>query len=98
MAELNKLPSKFLLPDVVPGEGPVLEVTQVERRRAISRPSWLIVKRHVPLSALGFQELEVAIRHLSGVNLRTELNITWFESNGSRASNDCCSIDAVGTS
>ncbi|MGI5922422.1 MAG: hypothetical protein GX945_12770 [Lentisphaerae bacterium] len=82
MAELNKLPSKFLpFLMLFREKARVLEVTQVERRRGNITPIVVDSEEDMYLCLLwAFKELEVAIRHLSGVNLRTELNITWFES------------------
>jgi hypothetical protein len=82
MAELNKLPSKYLpFLMLFREKARVLEVTQVERRRANITPIVVDSEEDMYLCLLwAFKELEVAIQRLSGLNLRTELNITWFES------------------
>jgi len=82
MAELNKLPSKYLpFLMLFREKARVLEVTQVERRRGNITPVVVDSEEDMYLCLLwAFKELEVAIQRLSGINLRTDLNITWFES------------------
>lgn len=82
MAELYKLPSKYLpLMMLFREKARVLEVTQVERRRGNITPVVVDSEEDMYLCLLwAFKELELTIQRLSGINLRTELNITWFES------------------